>query len=172
MMRFLLAFLLLAGVGWADVPYRWKLLTAADVRLYLPKGNRIDPSLEEFERQGYQGIEQYEYKYKKASILYLKSTWAVRLDSASAKDEYSKLAVLQSLNPLAEADWSKLVRVGDQSCCKRLKGGRVYCLCGSKGNCLGYFTLGLQRPMTARELQQLADSWIRRADGMRPKVLR
>ena len=169
MMRLLTVFWLLVGVAWADVPYRWKLLTASDVRLYLPNGNRIDPGLEEFESHVFRDIEQYEYKYKRTSILYLKSVWAVRADSAAAKDEYSKLAALQGLNPLVEGDWSKLVRVGDESCCTRSKGGRIYSLCFRKGKCVGYFTLGLQRPMSASELQLLGETWIRRAVGKRPR---
>lgn len=170
MMRLLMMFLLLAGVASADVPYRWKLLTAADVKAYLPKGWRLDPGLEEFETDGYRGIGQYDYKYKQVSVLYLKSAWAVRSDAAAAKREYSQIVAVQALNPLVQIDenWSNHVHVGEECSCVRLKRGRIYTLCFRKGKNVGYFTLGLQGTMSARELEGLAKTWVRRADGERP----
>ncbi len=171
MMRLLCALILLVGAGWAEVPYRDKLLTASDVKLFLPPGWRVVPGLEQFETRGSVGVEQYDYGYKQSSVLYLKSAWGVRLDADSAKDEYSKLVAVQALNPLvmAEANLSNQVHIGDESLCVRLKGGRIYTLCFRRGKMVGYFTLGIQRPMSAKELELLAKAWISRATGRKAK---
>lgn len=165
MVRIWLACLLLVGAAWADVPYRDKLLTAADVKRFLPAGWCVVSSLEDFEFREYLGMKQYDYGYKQGSVLYLKSAWGVRLDSAAAKSEYSKLVAVQALNPLVKVDanLSSQVRVGDESLCVRLRGGRIYALCFREGRNVGFFTLGIRRPMSGKELEKLAQSWVRRA---------
>ena len=164
-MRVLLACLLLVGSAWADVPCRDKLLTATDLRAFLPAGWRVIPTLEDFDFRESLGMKQYDYHYKQASVLFLKSAWGVRLDESAAKSEYSKLVAVQALNPLVkvETNLSGQVQVGDESLCVRLKGGRIYTLCFRDGRNVGFFTLGIRRPMSERELERLAKAWLRRA---------
>lgn len=155
--------LLLSVAAQADVPYRKKLLTAAELRPFLPKGFQVDDSLEHFETSGYRGVGQYDYKYRQNSILFLKSAWAVRSDPVEARAEYSKLVLMQHFMPTTGANWSSRVHVGDENLCLRLKGGRIYTLCFRQAKYVGYFALGLQRKMSPKDLEALATNWIRRA---------
>lgn len=137
-MRVLLACLLLVGAACADVPYRDKLLTATDLRAFLPAGWRVIPTLEDFDFRESLGMKQYDYHYKQASVLFLKSAWGVRLDESAAKSEYSKLVAVQALNPLVkvETNLSGQVQVGDESLCVRLKGGaNIYVVFSRRQEC-------------------------------------
>lgn len=154
---------MLASGAWADVSYRKKLLTASEVVRYLPKGFRVDAKLEQLESQSYGRVAQYDYKFKLVSVLFLKSSWPVTPDPASAKSEYGKLVLIQSVLPFADTNWSSRVHVGEESLCVRLKGRRIYSMCFRQGKYVGYFTLGLERPMSPKELESLANGWLRRA---------